>query len=285
MPRFAVTGATGPFGRHAVESLLERGVPAGDVVALGRAPLSRLQDLADRGVVVREADYDRPETLTEALAGVDRLLLVSGNAVGQRVPQHTAVIEAARDAGVELLVYTSILNAGSTQNPLAPEHEATEAVLRESGVPAAVVRNGWYLENYTGQLASYLEHGAVLAATGGARFAPALRSELAEAAAVVLLEGSAGDVHELTGRSITVDELAAAVTEATGTTVVARDVSEEDLVAALQGAGLDAGTAGFVASLDGSIARGELDGDGSALGALLGRTPTGAADAFRAVAG
>ncbi|WP_454856413.1 NAD(P)H-binding protein [Promicromonospora soli] len=193
MTTYAVTGASGPFGHIVVEELLSRGVPASDVVAIVRTP-SKVADLAERGVQVREGDYSRPETLPAALAGVQHLLLVSGSEIGQRVAQHTAVIDAAKAAGVERIAYTSILKAGNTSNPLAGEHEATEAALRASGVPATLLRNGWYFENYTSQLGQYLERGEILGATAGEKVSAAARADYAAAAAAALLADQDGDL-------------------------------------------------------------------------------------------
>ena len=150
-PTYAVTGASGHLGRHAVQALLARGVPASAVVAVVRTP-GKADDLAQRGAQVRAADYSRPQTLGAALAGVDRLLLVSSSVPGQRAAHHTNVIEAAKTAGVSRIGYTSILNADDTTNPLAGEHQATERALRAAGVPFTLLRNGWYTENYTGQM-------------------------------------------------------------------------------------------------------------------------------------
>lgn len=282
MTTYAVTGATGPFGHHVVEELLSRGVPASDVVAIVRTP-SKAADLAERGVQVREGDYSRPETLPAALAGVQRLLLVSGSEVGSRIPQHTAVIDAARAAGVERIAYTSILKAGSTSNPLAGEHEATEAALSASGIPFTVLRNGWYTENYTAQLDQYLERGEVTGATAGRRVSAAPRADFATAAATALLSDDAGDaVYELGGEAFSFDELAATISDVTGTKVAHRDLSVPDYQAELEQHGLDAGTAGFVAGLDASIAAGDLETDSDDLARLLGRPATPLADSVRA---
>src|SRR5215210_1569692 len=164
MTTYAVTGATGHLGRIVVAELLARGVPTTDVVALARTP----EKAADLGVPVRRADYSDPTTLPAALAGVDVLLLVSGNEMGRRVAQHSAVIEAAKAAGVRRVAYTSIAAADRSANPLAPEHKATEDVLRASGVPFTIFRNNWYLENYTGQVPQYLATGEVLGIDGDA---------------------------------------------------------------------------------------------------------------------
>jgi len=282
MTTYAVTGATGHLGRLAVTELLARGVAPSDVVAVVRTP-ARAADLADRGVQVREGDYDRPQTLSAALAGVDRLLLVSGSEPGKRVPQHAAVIDAARTAGVQRIAYTSILHADTTANPLAPEHRATEEVLRACGVPATALRNGWYTENYTSQLGQYLERGEVLGATGSGRVSAATRADYAAAAVAVLLaDADPQPVHELGGPSFTFAELAATVTEVTGQQVTSRDLPEAEYAAALEEVGLDAGTAAFVAALDASIARGELETTSGDLERLLGRPATPLAEAVRA---
>ncbi|WP_129788639.1 SDR family oxidoreductase [Promicromonospora panici] len=282
MTTYAVTGASGPFGRLVVEELLSRGVPASDVVAIVRTP-SKVADLAERGVQVREGDYSRPETLPAALAGVQRLLLVSGSEIGSRVAQHTAVIDAAKAAGVERIAYTSILKAGNTSNPLAGEHEATEAALRACGIPVTLLRNGWYFENYTSQLGQYLERGEIVGATAGGKVSAAARADFAAAAAAALLTDDDGDaVHELGGPAFTFDELAATVSDVTGTKVAPRDLSVEEYAAALEQVGLDAGTAGFVAGLDASIAAGDLETDSEDLARLLGRPFTPLADVVRA---
>ncbi|MFI6511043.1 NAD(P)H-binding protein [Streptosporangium sp. NPDC050855] len=158
MPAYAVTGATGHLGRLVIADLLARGVPAGDIVAVARTE-AKAADLAGRGVEVRQADYSLPETLPAALAGVGRLLLISGDEPGRRPAQHAAVIEAARAGGVERIVYTGILRAATSANPLAPDHKATEETLAASGVPYTLLRNGWYTENYTDQLDGYLQRG------------------------------------------------------------------------------------------------------------------------------
>jgi NAD(P)H dehydrogenase (quinone) len=285
MTTYAVTGATGGLGRRAVRELLDRGVPASDVVAVVRRP-DAAADLAARGVQVRLGDYSRPDTLPAALAGVDRLLLVSGSEPGQRVAQHESVIDAAVAGGVQRIVYTSIAHADTSTNPLAPEHRETEEVLRGSGVPATVLRNSWYAEGYTSRIDEYLATGEIVGAAGDGRVSVAPRDDFAVAAAAALLADEEGTVvRELGGPGVTLADLAAAVTEVTGTTVRYRDLPAEELVATLQGVGLDAVTAGFVAGIDTSIARGELDTGDADLAALLGRPVTPLADAVRAARG
>ncbi len=157
-PRIFVTGASGQLGRLVVDALLQR-VPATSVVA-GVRDMSKATDLHAHGVESRMADYDKPEQLAAAFRGIDRLLLISGNAVGQRTRQHTAVIAAARAAGVKLIAYTSILRADTSKVGLAVEHKATEAALAASGVPHVLLRNGWYLENFAGRATTALQTGS-----------------------------------------------------------------------------------------------------------------------------
>jgi len=160
-----ITGATGQLGRHVVEALLERNVPAAGIVAAGRS-IEKLADFAARGVQVRAMDYADAASVAKALEGASKVLLISGSEVGRRVDQHRTVIEAAKAEGVELIAYTSIANAGTTGMKLADEHQATESILTESVVPFALLRNGWYLENYTDQLQGTLAQGALAGSAG-----------------------------------------------------------------------------------------------------------------------
>ncbi|MBO1756688.1 SDR family oxidoreductase [Allobranchiibius sp. CTAmp26] len=282
MPTYTVTAATGQLGRLVVEELLARDIAAQDVVAVVRTP-SKAADLAERGVQVREGDYERPESLTAALHDVDRLLMISGSEAGQRIPQHTNVIDAAKAGGATRIVYTSILNADDTTNPLAGEHQETERMLHASGVPITLLRNGWYDENYTAQLAQYLDHGEIVGAAGSGRISAAARKDYAVAAVAALLQDEAGDhTYELGGPSFDMSELAAAVSEVTGSTVVYRDVPAAEYVAVLRGNGLDEATAQFVASIDTSIAHGDLETSSDDLTRLLGRAATPLADVVRA---
>lgn len=272
---YAIAGASGQLGRLALESLIAR-VGAGSVVALARDP-GKLADAAALGVLVRAADYDQPETLAGALAGVTRLLLISGNAVGQRARQHGAVIDAAKAAGVGFIAYTSILHADTSPIGLAGEHRATEALLHEAGVPFALLRNGWYNENYTGALAPVLASGVLIGAAGSGRISAASRRDYAEAAAAVLAGGDeqAGAVHELAGdEAFTMAEFAAAVATASGKPVVYQDMAQADYAAALEGAGLP----GFVATIlsDSSFqsSKDALFDDSRTLSALIGRPTT-----------
>lgn len=273
-----VTGATGQLGRQVVESLLARGTAPGDVVATGRA-VERLDDLAARGVVVRRADFDEPDTLAAAFAGAERLLLVSGSEPGDRVRQHAAAVTAAGEVGVELLAYTSAPYATTTPLLLAGEHAATEELLRGSGLPVAVLRNAWYVENYTGQVDTYRAHGLATAA-GDGRVSVALRREYAEAAAAVLLgDGHAGATYELGGEAVTTAEIATAIGDVLGEEVAVTRLSVDALRDVLVGAGLPEPAAEVFADVDRGIAAGELEVPAADLTRLLGRAPLPLRDA------
>lgn len=278
-----VTGASGHFGRFAVLSLLERGVPAGDVVAVVRSP-EKAADLAARGVQVRVADYSRPETLVAALAGTHRLLLVSSSEVGQRVDQHRNVVAAASAAGVQLIAYTGILNADATGMALAAEHKATESIIRDSGLPFSFLRNGWYIENYTANLGPALEYGVIYGAAGEGLIAAATRADYAAAAAAVVGgEGHENSIYELGGDApFTMTELAAEVSAQTGKPVSYQNVPAPEYVKILVGAGLPEGYAGLLADSDLGIARGELNTASRDLHTLIGRATVSLADAVAA---
>lgn len=274
----AITGATGQLGRLTIAKLKTL-LPAGQIVALARSP-----EKADLGVETRAFDYDRPETLAPALAGVERLLLISSSEVGKRAPQHRAVIEAAKAAGVREIVYTSLLHADRSPLSLAAEHVETEAALAESGIPHTILRNGWYAENYTGSIPSALQHGALIGAAGAGRVSGAARADYAEAAARVLAEGGhAGQTYELAADDAwTLADLAAEVSRQSGRDIPYVDLPEAEYAAALVKAGLPEGLAAAIAGWDADAAQGALFDDGRALSRLIGRPTTPLADVVRA---
>ena len=274
-PRLLVTAATGQLGRLVVGQLLAA-VPADRVAVAVRDP-AKAAAWADAGVAVHAASYDDPAALTAAFAGVDRAVLISGSEVGRRVPQHGNVIAAARAAGVKLLAYTSLLRADTTPlTLLADEHRQTERLLRESGVPWTVLRNGWYTENHAGQIPSFVEHGAVPGAAGDGRFSSAARADYAAAiAAVLTTDGHAGRTYELAGdAAYTLAELAAAVARRAGKPVVYRDLSEAQLTGLLVSVGLPEPLAVVLAQSDVGARHGGLYDDGHTLSRLIGRPTT-----------
>jgi NAD(P)H dehydrogenase (quinone) len=276
-----VTGATGQLGHLIVESLLERDVPASEITATGRS-LDKLSDLAARGVTVAVADYKDPASLDAAFAGVDTLVLVSSNDFDDRLGQHRNAIDAAKRAGVGRIVYTSGPKARTSSVLLMADHRGTEEALEASGVAHTVMRNGWYVENYTRQLPTYLEHGMVGSA-GEGKVSLAPRSDLAEAAAVVAsTSGHEGKVYELGGAAVTLTELAAIVSEATGQPIAYTDVPLETFAGILVGAGFPAPVAAIFSDVDRGISEGELYVDPTDLASLLGRPSTPVVDAVKA---
>jgi NAD(P)H dehydrogenase (quinone) len=232
--------------------------------------------------VVQRADFNDQASLPEAFAGADKLLLVSGSEAGQRVRQHANAINAAKAASVRFIAYTSGVRANTSTLLVNQDHRATEQLLAEAGVPHALLRNCWYLENYTGQLPVYLERG-IVGAAGAGKVSAATRADYAEAAAAVLAgQGHAGAVYELGGEPFTMAELAEVISAATGQTVTYTDLPPEQYQAVLVGAGLPEAMAAMVADGDRGVAAGELLVEGDDLKRLLGRAPTPLADAVAA---
>ncbi|SIN89080.1 SDR family oxidoreductase [Agromyces cerinus] len=279
-----VTAASGQLGRLVVDALLARGAAPADVIATAR-DTSKLEDLAARGIRTAELDYARPETITAALEGVDSVLLISGSEPGNRAALHQNVIDAAKAAGITKLVYTSAPRATTSSLVLAPDHKATEEAIAASGVPAVIVRNNWYTENYAADVSRAASTGVIAASTADGRVASATRADLAEGGAVVLLEdGHLGQVYEFGGDvAWSYDELAAAASEVVGRDVTYTPLTTAEHVATLEAVGLDAGTAGFVAAIDAGIASGALSQTDGTLSRLLGRPTTTLVDGLRAV--
>ena len=273
---FVVTGASGQLGRLALTEL-RRLAPDARLVGLVRDP-ARAEDLTKLGIEVRQADYDAPDTLAAALAGADRVLLVSSSEVGRRADQHRNVIAAAKAAGVRLLAYTSLLHADRSPLALAEEHRATEDALRASGLPVVVLRNGWYTENYTGGAAAAVQHGVVLGAARSGRISAAARADYATAAATVLagdIGAYAGQTLELAGdHAFTLAEYAAELARQSGKPVAYSDLPEADYRAALEGFGLPAPAAAIYAESDAKAADDALFDEGGTLGRLIGRPTT-----------
>lgn len=278
-----ITGASGHLGRLVIDALLSRGVDPTELRA-GARRLDAMAGLRDRGVTTVHLDYDEPETVRAAFDGVDRVLLVSASEPGRRAAQHQAVVDAAATAGVEQFVYTSAPRATTSSLVLAPDHKATEEAIVAAGLPATILRNNWYTENYLGTVEQARQTGVVTASAGDGRVASASRRDYAEAAAVVLTsQVEPGAVYELGGDvAWTHHELAAAIAEVTGREVVYTPLSTEQHAQALQDAGLDAGTAGFVAALDGDIREGALAEVTGDLSRLIGRPTTPLVEGLRA---
>jgi NAD(P)H dehydrogenase (quinone) len=270
----AITGATGQLGRLTITSLLKK-VPAQTVVALVRNP-GKAKDLAALGVQVRQADYNQPAQWEAALAGVDKLLLISANDIGQRAAQHAIVIGAAKRAGIKLLAYTSLLRADTSALAVAAEHRETETAIRTSGLSFVILRHGWYTENHTMGVPAALSMGAVYGCSGDGRFSTATRADFAEAAAIVLASNDhAGRVYELAGdTAYTLAEYAAEISRQTGKSIGYVNLPEAEFKKALLGAGLPEPVAELLANADTAASKGALFDDGHQLSKLIGRPTT-----------
>ena len=270
----AITGATGQLGRLVIQTLL-KSVPASEIVAAVRNP-QKASDLAALGIQVRHADYDQADTLVKAFQGADKLLLISASELGRRLPQHRAVIDAAKKAGVGLLAYTSILHADTSPLPLAAEHKATEALIQASGIPSVVLRNGWYSENYLASVPAALQYGVLLGSAGDGRIASAARLDYAEAATAVLTKSTqAGLVYELAGdESYTLTEFAQEISRQFGKNVAYQNLPEAEYKTALVSAGLPEGIATLLSESDVGASKGGLFDNSHQLSQLIGRPTT-----------
>lgn len=276
-----VTGATGHLGRHVVEQLLEK-VPAEQITAVVR-DADKAADLAARGVRIATADYNTPASFDGLFTAGDRVLLISGNEIDKgRVQQHQVVIDAAKAAGVALLAYTSA--PGSLTAALADDHRGTEKALVASGVPYALLRNGWYHENYTDKIPTALEQGAIVAATGEGRISSASRSDYAAAAVAVLTgEGHENKTYELGGdEAWSLAEYAAELSRQSGREIAYKAVSVDALIDMVTGAGVPAPVAAIIAGVDASVEKGELVITSGDLSRLSGRPTTPFAEAITA---
>jgi NAD(P)H dehydrogenase (quinone) len=267
----AIIGATGQLGGHTIDALLERGIPASDILALGR-DAERLTALTEQGLRTATLDLEDVDGTATQLADIDKLLLISVGAPGQALAPRGNAIEAARRAGVGHLVYTSALQAPTTVLGLAAEHKATEELVTASGIPATFLRNGWYTENHQQDFTTARETGVIANSVGDGRLATASRRDFAEAAAVVLTTpGHEGRAYELSGDvAWSYEEFAATAGKVLGTPVRYEALTPEQEHKQLLAFGLDEGTAGFMVALNGNMRDGALAPTPGDLARLIG---------------
>ena len=266
-----ITGATGQLGRLVIGKLKGK-VVDGAIVALVR----NTEKAKDLGVESREFDYNKPETLAESLKGIDQLLLISGNDMGQRAKQHTNVVNAAKQAGVKWIVYTSLLHAGNSTVSLAEEHFPTEKAIIDSGIPYTILRNGWYIENHTSSIGGVLAAGAVFGSAGNGKFSSAARADFADAAVVVITgAGHQGKIYELAGdEAYTLAEYAAEIARQTGKNIQYNNLPVSEYAKILESFGLPGFIAEAIAGWDVSASKGDLFDNSKTLSKLIGRPTT-----------
>ncbi|GAB3624736.1 SDR family oxidoreductase [Mariniluteicoccus endophyticus] len=267
-----IFGATGQLGRHVLDALRDREVAPSDIRAVGRNT-ERLAELKSQGYETSQTDLDDPQGVRDAVRGAERVLLISASEPGKRLAQHRTVVDAVKEEGISHLVYTSILGAPSTDHVLAAEHIETERLIGESGVPATFLRNGWYTENYLPVFEAARQSSEIANASHDGRVASAPRADYAEAAAVVLTQaGHEGRAYELSGDSAwDFEEFARTAGRVLGREVRYRAISQDEERQMLEDAGLDAGTAGFVAQLSADTGRDLLAATPGDLARLIGR--------------
>ena len=273
--KIAVTGATGQLGRIVVNKLKEK-TDAKNIVAVVRSR----QKASDLNVETREADYEKSDSLASALQGIDTLVFISGSEVGKRAPQHTNVIDAAKKNGVKRIIYTSLLHADRTSLGIAPEHIATENLLKSAGIPFTILRNGWYTENYGGSIANALGAGALYGSADKGKISSAPRKDYAEAiVAVATTDGHQGKTYELAGdEAFTLSDLAAEISKQTGKNIAYTNLPVNEYANTLAKAGLPEGVAQMFAGIDVSTSKGDLFDDSRTLSKLIGRPTTSLSD-------
>lgn len=283
--KWLVTGATGKLGGLVVEKLLET-VPADRLAVSVRRP-EKAERLRARGVDVRRGDFDDPASLDRAFAGVERILIISTDGDNEtRIRQHTNAVEAAVRAGVSFIAYTSLANAGATRLPLAPPHQAAEKAIASSGIPHAILRNNWYLENELGAIQAVMNGSPWVTSAGAGKVGWALRREYAEAAANALARGGRESrIYELSGRPATQDELAAALGDVLGRNVPVQHVDDETYADIMKKAGTPEPVVPFLVAIQKGIREGSLDVDSRDLETLLGRPPLSLRDALKELVG
>ena len=280
--KIAITGATGQLGNLVIEQLLQL-TAAQNIVALVRK-IDKAEHFKVQGIEPREFDYDHPETLVPALSGIDKLLLISANEIGRRTPQHQAVIDAAKVAGVPYLAYTSLLRADTSPLGLAQEHRETEKLIQDSGITYTFLRNNWYSENYLAGVAHTIEIGTLFGAAQDGRISSASRIDYAEAAAKVLTStGHENKTYELAGsESFSLSDLATFIGQAVNKDIIYQNLSAEEYTQGLTQAGLPAGLVDVIVDADIQTIQGAMYTDSKDLEQLIGHKTTSIQDAIKA---
>lgn len=269
--KIAVTGSTGHLGTHVID-MLKGKVSSGSIIALARTP----EKASALGVEVRKADYDQPDTLNKALEGVDTLVLISANDVGNRLRQHLNVVDAAKKNGIQWIIYTSLLHADHSILSLAEEHSKTEEAIKASGIPYTILRNGWYTENYSASIPNALAAGAFIGSAGNGRLSLAARKDYAEAIVAVLTSGNhQGRIYELAGDEVyTLKDMADEISRQSGKDIPYKDLPEAEYAGILKSFGLPEFYANGIAGWDVAASKDALFEDNHQLSQLIGRPTT-----------
>ncbi|CAN7596172.1 SDR family oxidoreductase [Peribacillus frigoritolerans] len=272
--KILVTGATGKLGTKVVETLLKT-VPANQLAVSVRSP-EKAEELRTRGVDVRQGDFDRPETLDTAFAGIDRLLIISADGDNEtRIRQHSNAVVAAERAGVKFIAYTSLANAKESKNFLAPTHQATEESILKTGIPYSFLRNNWYLENEISSIQGVQAGAPWVTSAGNGKVGWALQQDYAEAAASVLSgNGHENTIYELSGKLLTQEELASAVGNVLGKEVPVQQVDDATYADIMKNVGLPDFLIPMLVDIQKGVREGTLEVESNDFEKLLGRSAT-----------
>lgn len=277
MRKITVTGATGKMGTLIIESLLKRGVPPQEIRASVR-DVAKAAHLQEKGIEVRSGDFDDPAALKNAFAGADHLLIISTDKIGSRVEQHRRAVQAAKEAGVQHVAYTSVVSMqnGETTNPIAVDHRATEAIIRESGIPYTFLRNNFYAEYMLEPVLQALDKGVYITSVGDGKLGAVARADMAEAAAVILSQpGHENKIYELTyPRAWDYAEAVEIVSQVSGKPLQYRPVSDEELAEIMRQSGVPEQGVQMAVGMNGSLRAGDLSKATGDLEQLLGRPVT-----------
>lgn len=273
-----VTGATGKLGGKVIETLLKNNVPATQIAALIRDE-NKAADLKEKGIDLRDGDYDNRASLDKAMEGIDKVLLVSGLDMNRIPQQHRNVIDAAKAAGVKCIAYTSncLRDRDTLINYIMQTHFETEDYIKASGLNYLIFRNVLYMESMAMFMLGkdVLEKGIQLPA-GDGRVSYALRSDEAEAIGNVLASEECGNrIYQFTGsRAYSFDDVAEALSELSGKTVIYTPTNMEAYKAGALAQGVPEHAVEMMAPFYNDIENGQGSTVSTDLEEALGRKPT-----------
>lgn len=281
--KILVTGATGKLGTKIVATLLQT-VPANQLAVSVREP-EKAEGLRALGVEVRQGDFDYPETLNSAFAGVDRLLIISADGDNEtRIRQHAAAVAAAAQAGVKFIAYTSVTNAQESKNLFAPTHKATEQAILKTGIPYSFLRNNWYLENEIPGIQGVLAGAPWVTSAGNGKVGWALQQDYAEAAAAVLAgAGHENTIYELSGKPLTQEEFVAVLGSVLDKEVTVQQVDDAAYTEIMKNAGMPDFVIPILVDIQKSIRESTLDFESNDFEKVLGRPAIPLKEALRQI--
>ena len=273
-----ITGAAGSLGKATINFLLEKGYQAQNIIALVRDE-AKAPDLKAKGVIIKIGDYDNYDSLLSAMAGVEKVLLISGSDVVKRSTQHENVVNAAKEAGIKHILYTSFQRKNeSDSSPIAfvaKSHIDTENMVKSSGIAYTILRNNIYLDMLPIFLGEKVLETGVFFPAGETKSAFASRSDMAEAIANILIgKGHENKEYDLSNtESFSFQDIANSLSSLTGKGVNYFSPDKETYHQTLANAGVPAEYIGMFAGFAEAMKQGEFTETSTDLEKLLGRKP------------